>query len=292
MVALRMKTQNDCNKELTDFPAAVNSASLLATATQQQNYKKTKSMTSIHRNIATLCLASLAALPASAALYTKGHGDLGIAYDAGLWDLHVHLHQFAVVDGITLGADTEYAPGDITIAVPNPSVARPGSSTWAPLGISAGQPFWFLPAVQDVNKPFVGFGAEELDPLDWTGNISLKMTGISGSGVTAGGFMSMWDTDVFGDKTFHWTSANGIDGTDVYELLPGSHGHGNYAFTKAGTYDVTIEAIATHVTDGVIVGSATYHFEVAPVPEPATTFTGLACIGIAALRRNRARMRR
>ncbi len=233
-------------------------------------------------------LTVLTPLGASAALYTSGHGDLGIAYDAGSFDLHVHLHEFAVVDGSPLGVGgAEYAPDDITVVVPNPSAARPGSSTWAPLGISAGQPFWFLPAVQDVNKPFFGIGSEELNPGDWTGNISLKLTAVSGTGVTAGGFVSLWDTDVFGDKQFHWTSADGLDGTDELSVLPGSHGHYNWAFTKAGTYDLTVEASGLNVDDGPVTASATYHFEVAPVPEPATAFTGLACIAAAALGRRR-----
>ena len=155
---------------------------------------------------------------------------------------------------------------------------------------------WFLPQTADVNKPFFGVGAEELVPADWTGNVSLKLTGISGTGVTAGGFFSLWETAGFGDQTFHWASADGLSGSDILAVIPGSHAHYNWGFTKAGTYDITVEARATHVLDGVIdgeiVGSATYSFEVVPVPEPATTFIGMACIGIATLRRSRRQVRR
>jgi len=259
-------------------------------------HKKPNQQSTMNRILAASILSfSLGALipsTASAALanYTKGHGDIGIAYEGGLWNLHVHLSQFAVLDGIPLAAAQEFSPGDIAIVVPNPTAARPGSSTWIPLGISAGQPFWFLPKSQDVNKPFLGFGTEELDPGDWVGDISLKLTAISGTGVSAGGFFTLWDTDTFGDKTFYWTSADGLGVTDVLTVGAGTHSHNNMAFTKAGTYDITIQAMATHVDDGVIVGSATYRFDVAPIPEPTTaTFTGLFCIGVAALRRRRSR---
>jgi surface-anchored protein len=250
-------------------------------------------MITIHRTILATCLTALATLPASAALlYTQGHGDIGIAYDAGFWDLHIHLHQFAVVGGIPLATDAEYGPNEITIAVPNPSVPRPAGSSFSPIGIEAGQPMWFLPQTQDVNKPFFGFATEELTPADWTSNVALKLTGISGTGVSAGGFLALWKTDGFGQKTFNWTSADGLDSSDVLDLIPGTHAHFSMAFTKAGTYDITVEARATHVDGDEIVGSATYSFEVVPVPEPATTFIGMACIGIATLRRNRRQVRR
>ena len=252
-------------------------------------------MITIHRTILATCLTALATLPASAALlYTQGHGDIGIAYDAGSssWDLHIHLDQFAVVGGISLATATEYQPNEITIAVPNPSVPRPADSSFSPIGIAAGQPMWFLPLDQDPNKPFFGFGTDELTPGDWTSNVALKLTGISGTGVSAGGFLALWQTTGFGGQTFNWTSADGLDSSDVLGLIPGTHAHYSMAFTKAGTYDITVEASAEHVDDGLITGSATYHFEVVPVPEPATTFIGMACIGIATLRRSRRQVRR
>ena len=120
----------------------------------------------------------------------------------------------------------------------------------------------------------------------------MKLTGISGTGVSAGGFLALWETAGFANQTFHWASADGLDSSDVLDLIPGVHAHYNWGFTKAGTYDITVEARATHAVDGVIVGSATYSFEVVPVPEPATTFIGMACIGIATLRRSRRQVRR
>lgn len=241
--------------------------------------------------LAPLSSCILALSSASGAVFTSGHGDLGIAYDAGEFDLHVHLHEFAVVDGVPVGpAEAEYAPGDLYINVPGPSVNRPGSATFAPIGVSAGQPFWFLPAVEDIDKPFFGAGAEELDPGDWTGPISLKLTGVAGSGVTAGGFVSLWETDLFGDKTFFWSSVDGLTGADLLPVLAGSHAHYNFAFTQPGLYDLTVEASGLHDGDGLITSSATYQFAVVTaVPEPTTGFWGLVALGLAGVRRFRTR---
>lgn len=242
-------------------------------------------------SILTLGITAHLTAPSRASLvYSKGHADFGVAYDAGQFDLHFHAHQFAVIDGVTLGADAEDAPDEIVTLVPAPSVNRPAGASWAPLGIASGQPFWFLPQVQDVNKPFLGLATEELNPADWTGPISLKLTAVSGTGVAAGGFVSLWDTDVFGDKTFYWTSADGLGASDKVDLVAGSHSHYNYAFTKAGTYDFTLEATGLHNVDGLITSSATYSFDVAPVPEPTTGIIGLAGLGVAALSRRRRRM--
>lgn len=249
-------------------------------------------MKNIHA-ISLLTLGFAACVPSSAVaalIYSKGHADIGVAYDAGQFDLHVHAHPNAVINGSPVGVDTEYEPGEVLTLVPPPSANRPASATWDPLGIAAGQPFWFLPKSEDPNKPFLGLATEELTPSDWTGPISLRLTAVSGSGVTAGGFVSLWDTDLFGDKTFFWTSADGLAATDKVDLLVGTHSHFNLAFTKAGTYDLLLEATGMHVMDGLITSSAAYSFDVAPVPEPTTGIIGLAGLAVATLSRRRRRV--
>lgn len=237
----------------------------------------------------TIVLSLLSLSAAKGAIYTTGHGDIGIAYEAGEFDLHVHLHSGAVVDGVTLGADAEYETGDLYVYVPNPSISRPGSSAFDPIGITAGQPLWLIPAVQDPDKPFFGVGAEELTAAEWTGNIQLKLTAISGSGADAGGEISLWNNDTFGSPNFYWSSVDGLSIADTLSVIPGSHAHYNIAFTQPGIYDVTVEATGTNVDDGLIFGTATYQFAVAatPVPEPTTGFWGLTALGLAGARRFR-----
>jgi len=241
--------------------------------------------------ILTAVFPILTATAASAALYTTGHGDLGIAYDAGAFDLHVHLHSGAVVDGVALAADDEYAPGDLHVYVPNPSVNRPANAAFAPIGVAAGQPFWFLPATQDPAKPFFGVGAEELTASEWTGNIQLRLMAISGSGVNAGGQVSLWNTGTFGELNFLWSSVDGLTAADTLGVIPGSHAHYNIAFTKPGFYDLTVQATGTNTVDGLVTSSATYQFAVVniptPVPEPTTGLWGLVAFGFAATSRLR-----
>jgi len=227
---------------------------------------------------------------ASAAVYTSGHGDLGVGYAAGEFDLHVHLHQGAVVDGSPLLTDTEFEAGDIHIFVPNPSVPRPGNPAFNALGITSGQPLWFLPKSQVPTKPFLGIASEELTPADWTGNIQLRLTAVSGSGVDAGGFVTLWDTDTFGEPEFLWTSFGGLDATDTLTSITGSHAHFNFGFTKPGLYDLTVEATGLHKVDGAISTTGTFQFAVVtPVPEPTTGLWGLTMLGFAATSRLRRR---
>ena len=249
------------------------------------NTKNTKS-------ILTLAIAALASSYAQAALmYSQGHADIGVGYEAGAFDLHFHAHSGAVIDGSPLGADTEYEADEVITLVPyNPADIRPAGAAFNPIGVSAGTPIWLLPQAEDINKPFLGIATEELDPGDWLSNISIRLTGISGSGVTAGGDFSLYTTDSFNVPTFYWTSSDGLDLTDLLEVPAGEHNHFWYAFTQAGTYDITLEVSGTHALDGLVTQSATYTFEVAPVPEPTTALVGIGTLGFAAFsRRRRAR---
>ena len=221
----------------------------------------------------TLAALTLSAFPAvGAALYTSGHGDIGIAYDAGALEPHVHLHDGTVVNGMPVNNPPdgeEYAPEDIVMFVSNPSVARPAGAQWDFIGTSASNPVWFLPQTEDVNKPWLGIASEELDPLDWTGPLTITLTGVSGPGD-----FSLYNTDVFGVPTVRMASSNGITGADVVSHAAGSHYHANYAFTAPGMYEVTFLISGTHSTDGAVSASATYTFGVT-VPEPGSAALGL-----------------
>lgn len=239
---------------------------------------------------ALLSLAVVAAVNGagtlSAAVYSAGHGDLGIAYDAGAFDLHLHLHAGAVVDGVTTATDTEFASDGALVYVPNPSVARPASAAFNFTGTTAGSPLWFLPLQQDIAKPFFGIGSEELTNTDWVGNLSLKLVGVNGPGQ-----VSMWATDTFGSPVVAFSSVDGLTGADTYSTIPGSHGHQNIAFTAEGIYALTVRVEGTHVIDGFKQAEATYYFGVNAVPEPSDygLMVAGALAGFAVLRRRFAR---
>lgn len=214
------------------------------------------------------------------AIWTAGHGDLGIAYDAGDLDPHVHIHAGATVDNVVLGADAEYAPGDALPQIPfAKSLSRPPGATWDFFGVSSGQPVWIFPQTEDSELPFIGFGAEELTPADWSTPFTITLTGLAGSGATGGGQFSVYQTDGFGTPTVSIQTADGISGADAVTLAAGGHAHYNLGFTQPGIYEATFHITGTHAVDGAKSADATYKFEV--VPEP--TSVALLALGGSAL---------
>ena len=83
----------------------------------------------ISRNFRSAAIFALAvalggATAAAQPIYHRGHGDLGIAYDAGALDLHYHFDSGALAEGGEAIADSEFAPSGIFTRVPGPSVPR------------------------------------------------------------------------------------------------------------------------------------------------------------------------
>lgn len=231
-----------------------------------------------------LTLAATGTLTHAAALYTAGHGDIGIAYEAGALEPHVHIHDGSIVNGIPVNNPpdgAEFAPDEVVIFVSNPSVARPSGASWDFLGTPSGNPVWFLPQTEDPAKPWLGIASEELNPLEWTGPLTITLTGFSGPG-----HFSLYNTDAFGTPTVRMASSDGLSGADALSHTAGSHFHSNYAFTAPGMYDVTFLISGTHAVDGAVSASATYTFGVT-VPEPGSAVLGLLA-GSMLLRRRRA----
>lgn len=227
----------------------------------------------------------LAALPATAATLTSGHVDfIGIGYDAGEFEPHSHAEAGAVVDGTPLTEDTEYELGELTVQTSTTSL-RPANGAWDPTGVGAGQSYWTLPETEIAGQPFVGIGAEELTPGDWTTPISITLTGASGSGIVAGGVFSIAQTNG-GIPTFFMSTLGGISAADAFsmDLNEDAHAHFIWGFTEEGTYNLTFEISGTHKDDGIKSASATYTFSV--IPEPSSTLLG-ALGALALLRRRR-----
>lgn len=179
----------------------------------------------------------LGPLPAHAQLlYTAGHGDIGLAYEADddLF-LHFHLGVGAVVGGTPLGGDAEFEPEDLATFVANPPDIRLAGASWDFLGIAAGEQYWRLPQSPNATRPFLGIATEELEFGDWT-DVSFALTNVSGPGEFAlwqGNSANTVVTDVF------FASADGLDSSDVLaipDLSIGGHDHYNWGFTAPGLY--------------------------------------------------------
>lgn len=221
----------------------------------------------------TLALASLflaLSLGADAAVtYSSGHGDIGLEYGgAGTLALHAHLHAGAVVDGVPLIADNEYEPEDIVFQVSASALsAISDPALVAGTGVLIGNSVWTLPEVDNPLLPFLGFGVEELDPADWTTNLSYTLASIMSPSGT--GHFSVYQSDGLGGYNFLMSTAlGGITSGDKVEMVAGSHDHFNFAFSEAGTWTVNFSASGTHITDGLQT-SAPQSFTFNVIPEPS-----------------------
>jgi surface-anchored protein len=226
----------------------------------------------------------LTALPGSAAtLYrlTGGHMDAPAfgyvsvaekALDNSLtqgFEPHLHNHggpDGSIINGVRETMDSEFEPGDVTIVVAELSTTTLNS-----------QNYYWLP--QDENDaanngvPFLGIGLEELDPSDWTGSMTITLSGITGPGAFV-----LWQ-DGFPNPTIFADSVN-----DSFTLAAGSHTHFNWGFTEKGIYELEFAISGVHGVDGFQTASGIYTFEV--IPEPSALLLG-AMGGLALLRRRR-----
>jgi surface-anchored protein len=230
-------------------------------------------------------------LPEFHAGLTQGHGDLGIAFEDGAWDLHVHVdgeeHEGEGGEEHEHGG-LEYVPDQILIQVGTASATTvPNDPAFSFIGATGGSEIFLLPATQNPALPFLGLATEEItDGTFQNDEITLRLKSVSGPG-----FYSVWSTDGFGAPTPYLTSSNGIDGTDALILGTGGHFHFDMAFTAAGVYAVTLEATGVLEADGSTVssGDLTYYFAVntgaAPtitLPEAVTAYTEQAAARIVA----------
>jgi len=198
--------------------------------------------------LAGLLSAGLLSAQAQTVL-TNQHVDIGIAFEDGAWDLHVHDET----------NDVEYDPDDAVLLVG--SMARttvPADPAYRFLG-RAGRPVWILPQVQSSALIFLGFGAEEIPPgLFLNDAFDLRLKKVRGPG-----HFTVWDVDSFGNPVVLMNTRDRIGTNDVFHGVPGSHQDLNWGFSQPGRYRVTFEATAK-LADGtpVTAGEAIYTFRV------------------------------
>ncbi len=242
----------------------------------------------------TYLLAALSALittPSFAAqLYTSGHADLGIGYEDGEFDIHVH------AEGATIGgvfyADEEFEAEDVIIFVSAATLESRSPNflpllNFDPIGVAAGENFYKLPQTNAEASaetvPFLGIATEEIEDGVFVGNtITIAIDSVVGPG-----FMSIYQ-DTFPGPAFKVASSNGLP--DSFTFATGVHDHFNYGFTAPGIYEVTLRATGTLVSGGVVTGTGTYTFAVG-IPEAKThILLGTAALGwaVASIYRRRA----
>ncbi|MDQ8194450.1 choice-of-anchor M domain-containing protein [Coraliomargarita sp. SDUM461004] len=232
--------------------------------------------------------AFIAANSAQAALWTAGHGDLGVALEDGTdFHFHAHLHTGAIVDGVALTEDEEYDAGDIIINVPESlKASMPNNTTLIPAtGAAEGEDIWILPQSNTVGIPFVGIASEELEASDWSSITFTLGTVTSPSG---SGDFSLWQGDGFGGFNFYFSTADASlteNGNNTLIVGAGGHDHHNFGFTEAGTWLIELTASATHDTLGLMSDTQTFTFNVVPEPSSYAALAGLLALACGITRR-------
>jgi len=216
-----------------------------------------------------LVLLLSTALNLSATVLTNEHTDIGLGYEGGEWDLHIHDED----------NDEEYEP-DEAVLYAGPAARKSANSFEAGFtGAAQGEDLWVLPQSQNGALLYLGVGTEVEEPTDFgvwlpsdsriTDPTERRYFRLNLESVSGPGFFSVYtysDTDTVWMSTY----SEPTDGNYLYTFVPG-HGHFNWAFTEIGMYEVTFSVTAELANgDMVTSGPATYFFGVETVPEPAT----------------------
>lgn len=217
-----------------------------------------------------LALAVLVVTPAHAGLYE--------------FELHLHAEPGIASDMFDSAGDpvSEAAPGGALLPVVSDALnARPAGAEWDFTGTTSGSNLWVLPKNGGSGILFLGIGAEEIDPADLAGSITLTFQGLTGP---SGGVFSMWDGDALTSPTPLVTSASGFGLANAVTIAAGGHSHFNYGFTAPGLYAVTFQATGTlagGLGGGAVSGIGTFMFGVydtdsypvdVPAPGPYSFF--------------------
>lgn len=224
--------------------------------------------------ILVLATAAIAALPrpaAATALFTAGHGDVGIVYEDGALQFELHVEDAGVA----------YDPGEAAIVVPAAALEnRKSSPAYDAIGVAANAPFYklaqgsFEAATEQL--PFVGLAAEEV-PLGIFKNNLLRLSLVS---VEGPGHFSLWRETATGPGFesrpgfvgIPLASSDGVDAIDHVFLPASLHEHANWGFTERGTYFVTLRAEGELLSGETLAGEGTFRFDVVPVSEPASLY--------------------
>jgi len=224
-------------------------------------------------------------------LFTEGHGDIGVGYEFADMEFepHWHLGDGAIVDGVPINNPPdgeEYEPANI-IAVAT-SIGNSPSGSAGILGVADGTPIFMMGS--DTHEPNLGLATEELDPGNWTGNITITLTSFTLPSATAdfGLFSTNLAGDTVVDRIFSTEDPSATVFNNSLPMAPGGHEHWDWGFTEAGTYELTFTWTGTHNVHGNISTPATFTFNA--VPEPSTiALVGLGVVGALALLRKRHR---
>ncbi len=174
---------------------------------------------------------------------TSQHSDLNFDYIGGAWNLVIHDDDSFI----------SYPTNQTALYVaPVLKSTQPGDPNYDFIGAGAGNPVWILPQLQNPAGLWLGTSSEstpsnafasyfESDPRI---GFTAPWMKISVLDVRGPGEFSMWQTDTFGAVTVWVATSDGLQASDVFFSLPGSHVHYNFGLTEPGTYEIDLQASA------------------------------------------------
>lgn len=225
---------------------------------------------------ATFVLATISpALPQT--IYT-GHWDIGAhehLHD-GETELELVLHNHDLLEERSLPQTVHFGFGNSEGTAPaaKQSVTIGGTSL-GNVWVSAADGY----SANLLNLPFLGFSAEELG-AGWTGSITFTLNSLLYTGAGDGNLFLFEGEDVY------WNSTLSGANRGSFTVGVGQHGHGEFAFSDEGLYELTLQVSGTY--NGSPVTSSTTTLNINVVPEPssgALLLAGMAAFAAARRRR-------
>jgi surface-anchored protein len=202
-----------------------------------------------------LMALAIGGAPAAAApvVLDEGHVD----YGARMVDGQL---QSQVKDG-TRGASAVVwrEPADVVFHVR--SAARttvPANPQLAFLG-APGDPVWLIPQIQRSEILWAGWNTEELGAAELGGPVAWTLAAVDGPGAFA-----IFQTGSLGNVDVLFNSRDGLP--DARNVPLGTHAHGNWAFSAAGTYRLTFTMSGTRPSGEAMSDTEILTVTVADVP--------------------------
>jgi len=223
---------------------------------------------------------------ASAALYSDGHGDIGVEYENGELHLHYHLggagSDYAVVGGGFVFGE-HYDANEIEVNIPA-ELRSTLTGDFPLLGATAGSSVWLLPDGDPypVTAPFLGFSTEDLNPSQW-GDIRFSLGNVTSP--SGSGHFALWGGLSGGGIEAYLSTVDGV-APNFFDISGAGHVHHFLGFTEAGVWQIELTASGLYLPDGTT-KSATETFTFHVIPEPSSCLALGASVIALSLRRRR-----
>lgn len=179
----------------------------------------------------------------AAVTLSSGHADYGARIVGGSL-------QSQVKDSTRSGRTVWRDPSDVVIAVGSRArYTLPNRSNVKFLG-KPGTRMWMIPQTQRSGVIWLGWNTEELSSRQVRGGVSWTLERASGPGRVV-----VFQTGSFGAADILFDSGRSRPGARTIPL--GVHAHGNWAFTRAGTYGLRFRMSATSRSGRALSDTAT-----------------------------------